>query len=513
MDRGGAPALQKFVQLRRRGQAVGGQTADLPVHRPVLLLHRRQALAADQPQPVADGGEAVVRVVLPQQQPVLATAGHHPVWLVGALGHQIVDEGADVGLAPGEDQGRLPLQLQGGVDPGHKALDRRLLVAGGAAELPGPVEARDPLHLQGGPQLQGVHAVVLDGVGRAHDLRPLQPRDGVEQLHLHLLGQGGGEPLDVQLLGVQAHGLDEELVPGLVREAGDLGLNGGAVPGAHPLDDPAVHGGAVQVLPDDPVGLLVGVGEVAHCTVHRLFPGLEGEGQGVGVPLLELHFGEIHRPGVDPWGRAGLEPAEPQAQLPQAEGQGPGGEHAVGAALPDALPHDGPAAEVGAGADDGGPDRVHRPGVEDHLVDGPVPQADVHHLPLAEGQALLPLQGVLHHLLVQPPVRLGPEGPHRRPLPPVEHPVLDAGPVGGLRHLAPQGVQLPDQVALAGAADGGVAGHVAHRVQVDGEADGPHPQAGGGQGRLDASVARADDGDVKLSSGEFFHCLPLVSSE
>ena len=29
-------------------------------------------------------------------------------------------------------------------------------------------------------------------------------------------------------------------------------------------------------------------------------------------------------------------------------------------------------------------------------------------------------------------------------------------------------VQLPDQVALAGTADGGVAGHIAHRVQVDG---------------------------------------------
>ena len=118
---------------------------------------------------------------------------------------------------------------------------------------------------------------------------------------------------------------------------------------------------------------------------------------------------------------------------------------------------------------------------------------------------LLPLQGVLHVFLVPPPVRLGPEGPDRRPLALVQEPVLDAARVGGLCHLAPQGVQLPDQMALAGAADGGVAGHVARRVQVDGEHDGLHPQPGGGQGSLNARVAGADDGDIKLSGVEFGH--------
>ena len=65
-------------------------------------------------------------------------------------------------------------------------------------------------------------------------------------------------------------------------------------------------------------------------------------------------------------------------------------------------------------------------------------------------------------------------------------------------HLAPQGVQLPHQMALAGAADGGVAGHVAHRVQVDGEArPSACPACAAGQRRLDAGVARADDGHIK----------------
>ena len=326
----------------------------------------------------------------------------------------------------------------------------------------------------------------------------------MEHLQLHLLRHGGGEALDIQLLRVQAHGLDKELVAGLVREAGHLGLNGGAVPGPHPLDGPAVHGGAVQVPPDDPVGVLVSVGEVAHGPVDRGLPGLKGEGHGIQIPVLALHFGEIHGAGVDPGRGAGLEPAQGEAQLPQAVRQGCGGEHAVGPALPDALAHNGPAVEVGAGADDGRPHREHRPGLEDHMAHPAPGEADGGDLPLAEGQVLLALQGALHDLLVPPPVRLGPEAVDGGALAPVE-PVLDAGLIGGPGHLAAQGVQLPDQVALAGAADGGIAGHVAHRVQVDGKADGPLAHAGGGQGGLNAGVARANHRDIVLSGGKFSH--------
>ena len=278
-----------------------------------------------------------------QQQAVLAAAGHHAVGLVRALGDQVVDQRADVGLSPGQNERLLSLPRQGGVDARREALDRRLLVPGGPAELPRAVEAGDLLALQGGLQLQGVHAVILDGVGGAHHFRPLQAGDGVEHFQLHVLRQGGGEALDVQLLGVQAHGLHEQLVPGLVREAGYLCLNGRAVPGAYALDDAAVHGGAVQVFPDDPVGFGVGVGQPADGLVHRAFLRLKGEGHRLPVPVLPLHFGEIHGAGVDPGRGAGLEPAQGETQLPQAVRQGLGGEHTVRPARPDALAHNGPA--------------------------------------------------------------------------------------------------------------------------------------------------------------------------
>lgn len=91
------------------------------------------------------------------------------------------------------------------------------------------------------------------------------------------------------------------------------------------------------------------------------------------------------------------------------------------------------------------------------------------------------------------------QGVHRRPFAEVQHPVLDAGFVRRAGHLAPQGVQLPHEVALARAAYGRVAGHVAHRVEVYGKADRLQPQARRGQRGLYARVARAYDRYIAFS--------------
>ena len=499
---GGLPlALQHRVQDRGGGRASALQPLDLPVHRSVFGLHPLISLVADQTGGVTDRAQPLVGVVLPVEQPVLCPRGHHAVGFVGALGHQVVDQHPDVPLVPANDHRRPAQQLQGGVHPRHKALDSGLLIAGGAVELPRPVESGDPDVLQGGVELGGVHAVVLDGVGRPGHLGSLQSGDGVEHLHLHVLGQGGGEALDVELLGVQPHGLDEELVPGLVGEADHLVLDGGAVPGPHPLDDTGEEGGAVQVGPDHGVGALVGVGQVAHRPVLWNLPGLEGERDHRLVAGLDLHFGKIHAPGVDPGRRAGLEPAQAQPQPQQALGQRQGGGQAVGPGIPGHVAHDGPPTQIGTGTHHGGPDLVHRSGGGTHPVHrtGLVGE-EVGDLGLLHPQVFLQFQGVLHDLLVLPPVGLGPQGPDGGALAPVQGAVLDAGPVRRPGHLAAQGVQLPDQMALSGAADGGIAGHVTHRVQVDSEAHRFQSQPGGGQGGLDARVPCPDDGDIIASS-------------
>ena len=132
-------------------------------------------------------------------------------------------------------------------------------------------------------------------------------------------------------------------------------------------------------------------------------------------------------------------------------------------------------------------------------------QADLCNFSLTEGQIFLPLQGVFHDFLIFPAVRLGPEAVDGGALTPVQQAVLDAGGVRRPGHFAPQGVQLPDQVAFSCASDGGVAGHVAYGVQVDGKTDGFLPQPRRSQGGFNAGVACADDGDIVFSGGKFLH--------
>ena len=71
---------------------------------------------------------------------------------------------------------------------------------------------------------------------------------------------------------------------------------------------------------------------------------------------------------------------------------------------------------------------------------------------------------MLHVLLVKPAVCLGPKRMDGGTLSPVQHPVLDAAGVSCPAHLSAQGVQLPDQVTLPCAANGGVAGHISNGV-------------------------------------------------
>ena len=59
-----------------------------------------------------DVGQTLVGIVLPVEQPVFGAAGHDPVRLFRALGHQIVNQRADIAGVPGQDQGVFSLQFQ-----------------------------------------------------------------------------------------------------------------------------------------------------------------------------------------------------------------------------------------------------------------------------------------------------------------------------------------------------------------------------------------------------------------
>ena len=183
------------------------QTPDLAVHGGVFFPDGFVLRLRDQTDPVSDLGQPPVCVVLSVEQAVFAARGHDAVGLLGPLRHQIVDQRSDVAVRAPQDHRRLALELQGCVHARHEALHRRFLIARGPVELARAVEPGDFFALQRGQKLGGVHAVIFDGIGRAHHLGVLQPGDGVEHGKLDVLGQGGGEALQIQLLGVQTAGL------------------------------------------------------------------------------------------------------------------------------------------------------------------------------------------------------------------------------------------------------------------------------------------------------------------
>ena len=69
-------------------------------------------------------------------------------------------------------------------------------------------------------------------------------------------GQAGRHAVWIDLDGVQPFRFQKDLVPVLLRKAHHLVLDGRAVAGAHPFDDPGVQRRAVGAGADDVDGLL-----------------------------------------------------------------------------------------------------------------------------------------------------------------------------------------------------------------------------------------------------------------
>src|ERR1019366_5930499 len=86
----------------------------------------------------------------------------------------------------------------------------------------------------------------------------------------------------------------------------------------------------------------------------------------------------------------------------------------------------------------------------------------------------------------------------------VEEAKLDSRLVGRQSHLAAERVDLADQMALADAADRGVAGHLADMIEVQREHQGARTHPGRGERGFDTGVAGADDDDVVV------HCESAI---
>ena len=212
--------------------------------------------------------------------------------------------------------------------------------------------------------------------------------------------------------------------------------------------------------------LLVGVGQVADRRVGRRVGRLKGERRGMGVSLLHLHLGKVQRLAQHARRRSGLEAAQAHAVLHKAFGKGVCREEPAGPALVGDVPQKDLAAQIGAAGHNHGPAQKDGPRAQQHARHRAPLGQKLHHLALPQQQAGGFLQTALHALLIAPPVRLDARRVQRRALSPAQHAKLQGGLVGRLGHLAAQRVNLPHQLALGRAPDAGIAGHVAHTVQV-----------------------------------------------
>ena len=258
------------------------------------------------------------------------------------------------------------------------------------------------------------------------------------------------------------------------------------------------------------MGLQVRIGEVAPILHKMQLPVEEGEGGRGLVPLLDGHFGKVQRVPLHPGRGAGLEPPEGDTQPRQIPRQAVAAQHARGPALPDEFADEDPALQIHPRADDRRPARVAKALRRDHARNAAALKRKIHGLALDQGQIFLPFQGGFHPLVIAALVHLGPKGVDRGALARVQHAHLDQSIVGGQPHLAPHGVQLPDQMPFSGAADGGVAGHHADAVQIQREQGGCKAHPCRGQGRFAAPVPRADHHAVEALPQKGLGC-PFVA--
>ena len=122
-----------------------------------------------------------------------------------------------------------------------------------------------------------------------------------------------------------------------VGKAHELVFDTRAIPRPHPADLARIHGGLVQVLPDDPLRFGCRIGHPTGdlfaawfpsdtplpCPFHvaQVFgiPGVvEGKKSRLGVSFLLLEPSEIDAPAQDPGWRSGLQALELDAGLQQA---------------------------------------------------------------------------------------------------------------------------------------------------------------------------------------------------
>ena len=225
--------------------------------------------------------------------------------------------------------------------------------------------------------------------------------------------------------------------------------------------------------------------------------GEEGERARRVIAMLDLEAVPADGAAVEAGRGAGLEPAhaEPEPVEPGRQTEGRRLVHAAGRDL-GLADMDQPVQEGAGGQHHGAGGEAAAVGGDDAgdaaVVDDQVLDRGLDHFEARGG-----LDRRLHGLAVELAVGLGARALHGGALAAVEHPELDAGLVGDAAHQPVKGIDLAHQMALAQAADGRIAGHLADGGEAVGDEGRLGAQARRRGRGLAAGMAAADDDDIE----------------
>ena len=254
----------------------------------------------------AQRGQPLIGVVGAESQPILGAAGEHAVGLGHTARDQIIDHDADIGLVPPQHDFRGPRGGAGGVQTGNQPLSASLFIPGRTVDLTGQIEPRAALDLQRRRQLARIDVIVFDRIAEPEHLDLFQSGHGAQEGVLRLRRDRGGDAVRIDGRIVQALGLQEDLVRGLVGETDDLVLDRGTVARTDPGQLAAIHGALAEIGGDDGVGLFSRMGDAAGDLAHVDPVGQEAEGHRLRIRLLHLQPVPGDGAAVEARGRAGL---------------------------------------------------------------------------------------------------------------------------------------------------------------------------------------------------------------
>ena len=347
----------------------------------------------------------------------------------------------------------------------------------------------------------------------------IKARERMDHLHLHVFRQAGRKALQIELLRLLTHRLDEYLVAALIRETHEFIFDRRAVSRARSFDHAAVERRSVHILRDDlpglfrrPDGITRDLIRARRKAVHLIFI---RKRRHIRLSGLDLHDGSIHGPGVDTHRRSGLKALHRDARFPHAPGKAHRTGKSVRTALDDHFSTDRSGFHIGSGADD---DRFHviagagsRADAVDPLF--AVPEK-LDHFTLHKRDILFFFDTGLHLAAVGGTVHLRTRREYRRTFGPVQHAGLDRRKIGHLSHNAAQRIDLTHQLTFCRTADAGVTGKICQLVQMKCQKKCGKPQMRAGKGRFAAGMSGADYGHVKstciVPGCVFFHLFPVT---